>query len=102
MAKAERMVSLARDPKDRMGSEVALLQGEEYPPGLCLTLTDSELEKLSLSDEGVEVGDLVHLMVMVEVRSVHHDAMGCRIEARIIGGRVENESTEDEDGEDEE
>jgi hypothetical protein len=98
-----RMVSLARRPEDRMGSETALLQGEEYPPGLCLTLTDSELEKMSLSDEGVEVGDLVHLRVMVEVRSVHHDNAGCRIDGRIIaGGVIENESTEDEDDEDEE
>src|SRR5690348_11484966 len=99
---AGRMVSLARRPEDRMGSEAALLQGEDYPPGLCLTLTDSELEKLSLSDEGVEVGDLVHLMVMVEVRGVHHDGGGCRIEGRIIGGRVENETTEDEDDDEDE
>ena len=84
-----------------MGSATALLQGEEYPPGLCLTLTDSELEKLSLSDEGVEVGDLVHLMVMVEVTGVHHDGGGCRINTRVIGGRVENESTEGARDEDE-
>lgn len=93
----KRMVSLARDPKDRMGSDVALLQGEEYAPGLCMTLTDSELEKLSLSDEGVEPGDMLHLMVMTTVRSVHKDGGGCSIHLQIIGGRVENESTEDED-----
>jgi hypothetical protein len=97
-----RMVSLARRPEDRMGSETALLQGEEYPPGLCLTLTDSELEKMSLSDEGVEVGDMLHLMVMCTVRSVHKDNGGTCISMQIIGGRVENESTEDEDDGDEE
>lgn len=99
---AKRMVSLARDPKDRMGSDVALLQGEEYAPGLCMTLTDSELEKLSLSDEGVEVGDILHLLVMGVVKSVHKDGGGCCISLQISAGRVENESTEDEDDEDEE
>lgn|SRR5512135_858807 len=102
---AKRMVSLARDPKDRMGSETALLQGEEYAPGLCMTLSDSELEKLSLSDEGVEPGDLLHLMVMCKVTNVNKGGDGCHIAMQIIGGRVEDESKEemgDEDDEDEE
>ena len=82
-----------------MGSETALLQGEDYPPGLCLTLTDSELEKLSLSDEGVEPGDMLHLMLMTTVKSVHKYGGGCSIHLQVIGGRIEDETHEDEDGE---
>lgn len=94
---SDRMVSFARSPMEmRDTMSTSLLQGEDYPPGLCLTLTDSELEKLSLSDDGVERGDMLHLMVMCTVSEVHHDNGGCRIVMQIIGGRVENESTESE------
>lgn len=97
------MVSLAKRPEERMGADTPpLLSGPDYPYGLCLTLTDSELEKLDLSDEGVEIGDLLDMKIMIEVKGVHKDASGCRIEAQIIAGSVENESTEDEDDEGEE
>ncbi len=95
---AGRMVSLARTATERrpsMGD--SLLRGDEYPYGLCLTLTDAEMEKMSLSHEGVEPGDLLHLMLMTRVESVSKDGDGCTIRLTTIAGRVENESTESAD-----
>lgn len=96
MAK-NRMVSLARTAEERMGTPYPLVGGDDYAPGLCLTLTDSELQKLDLADD-CEPGDLVHMMVMVQVKSVNKTESGCRIEGQIIGACcVENESTETPD-----
>jgi hypothetical protein len=69
--------------------------------GLCLCLDDHALEALDLDDTDVEVGDLLHLRVMVEVTSVHKDAMGSRISGAIVHGVVEDEDKEGDEPEDE-
>ena len=66
-----------------------------HHPGLCISLNDEVLSQLDLDDD-VEVGDMLHLRVMVEVTSVHKSSDGCRIEAAITHGTVENEDDEDE------
>ncbi len=94
---AGRMVSLARTAAERRPSmNDSLLKGDEYPYGLCMTLTDAEMEKMSLSHEGVEPGDMLHLMLLCRVESVSKDGDGCTIRLTSLAGRVENESTEDE------
>lgn len=87
-----RMVSLLRD--NFMG-------GQDVDAGMCLALSDDTLEKLGVDDD-VEVGDMLHMFIMVEATSVHKDGQGTRIEARIIAGHVEDENTEGPDDDDEE
>lgn len=70
----------------------------DVPYGLCLCLTETELEKLGLDDD-CEVGDLLHLFCMTKVTSVSkHDSgngPNIRIELAIISMSVEDEATEE-------
>lgn len=72
----------------------------KYPYGLCISLCEGELEKLGLSDEDVEVGDMIHFMAMASVTSIskRDDANGptCRMEFQI----THMSAAEDEDKED--
>jgi hypothetical protein len=74
----------------------------DYPPGLCICLTEKELEKLGL-DADCDVGDVIDLRAFACVRSVsksdHGDGGHCRIELQIEKLAIENES-EEEPGED--
>ncbi len=88
-----RMTSLTQTSAERMASYAMPDDGPDVPSGLCLTLTDVELQKLGISDE-VEVGDLLHMQIMVQATSVNKDAAGCRICCKIIAGAAEDESTE--------
>lgn len=83
-------------------------RGPSYPYGLCLRLTEKELERLGLSEE-VEVGDYLHGVFMAKVTHVsthaHEGGKGCGVELQIVAMGVEDENTEyqeDEDDEDEE
>lgn len=71
----------------------------DVPHGLCLCLTERELEKLDLSSDA-DVGDLIHLFAMAKVTSVSKSDTGdgekCRIELSIIAMGVESESDETE------
>ena len=89
---ADRMKSLVQTDADRM-SGLMQSMAPDVPSGLCLRITDRELEKLGLDDD-VEVGDLLHLRIMVQATSVHKTEAGCTIEAAIIAGVVEDESHE--------
>jgi hypothetical protein len=75
----------------------------DYPTGLCLCLTDRELEKLDLDDEGVEQGDYLHLFIMAKVRGYNKSERGTRIDLQVVAMSIEDESTEaapdDEDDE---
>lgn len=96
-----RMTSLVQTSSERMADMMAVPDRPDVPGGLCLALTQNELDKLGLDDD-VEVGDMLHLMIMVQATSVHKDSNGCRIECAIIAGRVEDESTEGMDDDEEE
>ena len=41
-----------------------------YPYGLCLALTEDEMEKLGLGEQLPEVGEMIHLAAMAKVTSV--------------------------------
>jgi hypothetical protein len=64
-----------------------------HPYGLCISLSEVELEKLGLDDD-VDRGDMLHLRIMVKATSIHKYEGGCRIECAIISGKVEDEDTE--------
>jgi hypothetical protein len=89
-----RMTSLVQTDAERQASyAISPDSGPNVPGGLCLCLTERELEKLGVDDD-VEVGDLLHLMVMVQATGVHKTADGIRVECSVIAGCAENESTE--------
>ena len=96
-----RMTSLAQTDAEKMAGFLGPASvGPDVPSGLCLRITDRELEKLGLDDD-VEVGDLLHLRIMVQATSVHKTEAGCTIEAAIIAGVVEDESHEGMEDDDE-
>jgi len=70
-----------------------------YPWGLCLVLTDKELDKLGL-DASCEVGDTIHLFAMAKVTSVScnetEGGKNCRVELQITSLGVESEDEENE------
>jgi len=73
----------------------------DYPYGLCISLSQDELKKLGLEDEEVEVGDMIHLHCMAEVTSVSksdNQQMGpqCRVELQITHIAAEDEEEENE------
>lgn len=89
-----RMTSLTQTSAERMESYNAMPTDTDVPPGMCLTLTDVELGKLGIEDT-VEVGDLLHLHVMIQATSVRKDEAGCCVCCKIIAGAAEDEMGED-------
>lgn len=103
MARFHKMVSMVRTPDEKLEQR----ERDSYPPaisampdvpyGLCISLTEVELEKLDLEDD-CEVGDIIHLFAMAKVTSVSKrdtgDGCDCRVELSITDLAVEDESTE--------
>lgn len=103
MAGYRGMTSLERRPGNYDGVDSMLATPQpNVDHGLCICLDDHALEQLDLDASDVEVGDLLHLRVMVEVTAVHKDNMGCRIHGAIVHGVVEDEDKEGEGDEGEE
>lgn len=73
-----------------------------YPYGLCISLTEKELEKLNLESDA-QVGDLIHLHAMAKVTSVSQNdtskGLTCRVELQITALAAEDESEENEENE---
>jgi hypothetical protein len=74
-----------------------------YPYGLCINLTEDELEKLGIDGE-CDVGDVIHLFAMAEVtsKSEHKSKTSdgaekqcCRIELQITHLGLEDEDREE-------
>ena len=105
MAAFRHMTDLTRTDeeksKERMDSMLSspFAHMPDVPPGLCLCLTETELEKLDLDDD-CQVGDYLHGRFMARVTSVNKSETGggkkCRIELSVVAmNLLENESTED-------
>lgn len=69
-----------------------------YPWGLCLRLTEKELEKLGLDDD-CDVGDYIDIRAFACVTSVSKtdgpEGPRCSVELQVEKMAVENELTED-------
>lgn len=95
-----KMVDMARD-QDEKTDDMSVNQQPDYPYGLCLSLSQSELDKLDL-DNDCEVGDLLHMHCIAKVTSVSKREINgepdCRIELQIqYIAAVENEDDENEE-----
>ena len=99
-----KMVSMELDPevsKEMYGSP---LDGEgsvpRYPFGLCISLSEKELDKLGLGGD-CDVGDMIHIFAMCKVTSVSEretsDGNKCRVELQITDMSCENEDEENEE-----
>lgn len=73
-----------------------------YPYGLCLCLSQDELDKLDL-DTGCEPGDMLHMHCMAKVTSVSKndttDGPKMRVELQITAIACESEDGENEEAE---
>lgn len=106
MARFRHMVSMERTDDEKMEARMENLSPSisdmpDVPYGLCICLTEVELDKLNLDDD-CEVGDLVHLFAMAKVTSVSKTDTGngakCRIELSIVALEIEDEDDEAPDG----
>lgn len=85
--------------QDDIKSMVSAPSTSVYPYGLCISLTEEELEKLDLDDD-CEVGDMISFSAMARVTSrsenEREDAGGkktscCRIELQITAMAVDGQ-----------
>ncbi len=103
MAGFRKMVSMERTVEEKIDASLPTIAAvPDVPYGLCISLTEVELEKLELDDD-CEVGDMIDLRAMAKVTSVSKTDTGagpkCRIELCITDLAIEDEDEEDEDEE---
>lgn len=99
-----KMVPMERTPAEKASAMADMIMpsvasAPDYPPGLCICLTQDELDKLDLADD-CEVGDMLDLRAMAVVTSVSKRQTNgvdeCRVELSISHIAVESEDDEDE------
>lgn len=105
MRKIPAMVSMRLTDEDRKqngyGGPCDTTGGSVYPYGLCISLTQPELDKLGLSDDDVAVGDMLHIHAMAKVTSVsmsdsENFGPSCRVELQITDMVGEDEDEEND------
>lgn len=94
-----KMVDMRRSDEEKTEeSKPDPLAGNDYPYGLCLSLTERELEKLDLDDD-CEVGDMIDIRAMGRVTAVSKNQSDgkdrCRIEIQIESIGLEDEDKEE-------
>jgi hypothetical protein len=99
------MVDMTRSPDEKAAERLRdsypqpIADMPDVPPGLCLCLTNDELDKLDLDDD-CEVGDTIHLVAFARVTSVSKQDTGngsrVRIELAICQLSCEDEAEEAE------
>lgn len=94
-----KMVDMALAAGDRPAGMPEGMDAPRYPYGLCISLTEAELEKLGYGTEALpEVGDMCHLMAMGTVTAVScNETDGgkrCRVEIQITHLSAETEDDE--------
>lgn len=102
MKRIPAMVDMRRTPAEKADAASPLNDVPDYPYGLSLSLCETELEKLGLDDDDVQVGDMLHLHAMAKVTSVSKndsEAGGpcCRVELQITNMVGESEDDENEE-----
>lgn len=103
MAKMMPMVSMKMDKEVMPFPEPApaLLERQQYPYGLQITLTHAELEKMDLDPADAVVGGMIHLHALARIVSASIDANEggntCCIRLQIEDMCVESEDEENEE-----
>ena len=94
------MADMAKTPEEvKEDSEpMAPVSVNRYPYGLCLSLDQDDLEKLSMPLDA-EVGDMIHVMAFARVTSVSKQELAdgkcnCRVELQITHLALEDEDQE--------
>lgn len=99
--KLKSMVDMALTEKEQ--EEVLEPSPPKYPYGLCICLCQDELEKLGISEDEIERGDIIHFQALAKATSVTtHDTeygSGCRAEFQIMFMSAEDEDEEAEEDE---
>lgn len=100
MASFKNLVNMERSPEEKVEAMMPpIAQQNDYPGGLCICLSEHELEKLDLDDD-CEVGNMLHGFFMAEVTSVSKNETNgkssCRIELQITHLGLEDETHEEE------
>lgn len=103
------MIDMALDETDKnelgMGHLLAPEQ-PKYPPGLCVRLTEHELEKIGVDHSDWTVGNIFHLHALAKVTSISsHESEGgehCCIEMQVTHLSGESEDEENVESEKEE
>jgi hypothetical protein len=103
------MVSLAKSPAEVKSEPVAMpasVSQAEFPYGCCISLDDETLEKLGLSGDLPQVGEMVHFAAIARVTSasmnerINADGSKdncCRIELQITDMGVLSADTADDE-----
>lgn len=110
MSGFHRMVDMARSPqevkKDLSPAPMSSPDSSEpvYPYGLCINLSEEEIDKLGIDTGDCCIGDMIHLFAMAEVTSVSEhktktadgsEKQCCRIELQITHLGLEDEDREE-------
>lgn len=103
MAAFRHMVSMERTLDEKAVERVrdtyppAIQDMPDVPGGLCIVLTEVELDKMEIEDDP-EVGDMIHISAMGKVTCVSNTDTGSgvrrRVEISLVSMAAEDESTE--------
>ena len=98
MEKVSPMISMAITPKT-MEENVGIVSAAPiYPYGLCICLTNDELEKLDVDAAELSVGDHFHLHAIAQITSISQNdtpsGKNSRVELQIISLAGEDEEAE--------
>ncbi len=107
MARMHQMRSMERDDDEKLDSIAAIpILKPDFPPGLRISLTEKEFEKLDIDHTAAETGGMVHGHFMGRITHVSSsDDNGekcCRVEIQIEDLEIECEDEENEQSEEEE
>jgi hypothetical protein len=97
-------VDMKRTPEDKAAAAMQSMPatpfegGPDYPYGLCISLDETDIEKIGLSDD-VQVGDLIDIRMLGKVTSVRKESRDgkecCRVEIQGQQIAIEDEDTEE-------
>ena len=99
MRSLPKMRSMERDDDSKLDSLAAIpILQPDFPPGLRISLTEAEFEKLDCDPTVAEVGCMVHGHFMGCITHVSHDENGGhRVEIQIQHLEIESEDEENEE-----
>lgn len=111
MSRFGQMIDMAITPAEvkeelaERSAPIADYPVNKYPYGLCISLDNETMEKLGLSGDLPEVGEMIHLCAMAKVTSASANERettdgktetSCRVELQITNMALESEDEENQ------